>query len=116
MQGCISDDHPLCLGPIGVHGLYTANWAMQHCDLLIAIGCRFDERAACKSIDLWPSPRPVVHVDIAPQASMSGSPKNPISCSVVADAADFVGVLLQHLYGFIDERRRTLSSKWRVIV
>ncbi|WIA37376.1 hypothetical protein OEZ86_014303 [Tetradesmus obliquus] len=111
-KGCISDDHELCLGPIGVHGLHTANTAVARCDLLLALGCRFDERSACKAFELWDSPRHVVHVDLAPQKAMSGSPKNVIGCGVEADCEDFVGVLLQHLYGFIEERRAkyTLST------
>jgi thiamine pyrophosphate-dependent acetolactate synthase large subunit-like protein len=111
VQGCISDDHELCLGPIGVHGLHTANTAVGRCDLLLALGCRFDERSACKAFELWDSPRPVVHVDIAPQQQMSGSPKNVISCAVEADCEDFVGVLLQHLYGFIEERRHKFTGE-----
>jgi TPP-dependent trihydroxycyclohexane-1,2-dione (THcHDO) dehydratase len=113
-QGCISDDHELCLGPIGVHGLFTANTAVARCDLLLALGCRFDERCACKAFEMWDSPRPVVHVDIAPQQRMSGSPKNTISCSVEADCEDFVGVLLQHLYGFIEDRRNKFTGAWNV--
>jgi len=113
MQGCISDDHPLCLGPIGVHGLFTANTAVSQCDLVLALGCRFDERAACKAFDAWQAPRTVVHVDIRPQTAMSGSPKNTIACSVNADIEDFVGVLLQHLYGLLEERCKTLSSELR---
>jgi thiamine pyrophosphate-dependent acetolactate synthase large subunit-like protein len=94
-----------------VHGLHTANTAVARCDLLLALGCRFDERAACKAFELWDSPRPVVHVDLAPQKAMSGSPKNMISCAVEADCEDFVGVLLQHLYGFIEERRHKFTSE-----
>lgn len=57
------------------------------------------------------APRKVVHVDIRPQPSMSGSPKNPIGVGVVADVGDFVGVLLQYLYGLLEERARTLSGE-----
>jgi thiamine pyrophosphate-dependent acetolactate synthase large subunit-like protein len=109
-QGCISDDHPLCLGPLGVHGLFTANSAINQCDTVLALGCRFDERAACKSFDLWQTPRAVIHVDIRPQEVMSGSPKNAITCSVAANVEDFVGVLLQHLYGLLEERSKTLPG------
>jgi hypothetical protein len=42
---------------------------------------------------------------------MSGSPKNPIGVGVVADVGDFVGVLLQYLYGLLEERARTLSGE-----
>lgn len=41
---------------------------------------------------------------------MSGSHKNPIICSVVANVEDFVGVLLTHLYGLLEERSKTLSG------
>lgn len=114
-QGCISDDHPLCLGTIGVHGLFTANTAINQCDTVLALGTRFDERAACKSFELWQTPRTVIHVDIRPQEVMSGSHKNRITCSVVANVEDFVGVLLQHLYGLLEERNKTLSGKVFVI-
>lgn len=67
LQGCISDDHPLCLGPIGVHGLYTANTAIAECDMVLALGTRFDERSTTKSFENWKEPRVVVHVDITPQ-------------------------------------------------
>ena len=52
-----------------------------------------------------------IHVDIVKQEKMSGSSKgHPISLSVAADVQDFVGALLQHLYGLIDEHR--LSSEY----
>lgn len=41
---------------------------------------------------------------------MSGSHKNSITCSVVANVEDFVGVLLTHLYGLLEERSKTLSG------
>lgn len=41
---------------------------------------------------------------------MSGSHKNTITCSVVANVEDFVGVLLTHLYGLLEERSKTLSG------
>jgi hypothetical protein len=41
---------------------------------------------------------------------MSGSHKNTITCRVVANVEDFVGVLLTHLYGLLEERSKTLSG------
>jgi thiamine pyrophosphate-dependent acetolactate synthase large subunit-like protein len=83
--------------------------------MLLALGCRFDERAACKSFELWSSPRTVVHVDICPQSVMSGSPKNGVTCSVNAYVEDFVGLLLQHLYGLLEERSKTLSGHYLIV-
>ncbi|MGB9936771.1 MAG: thiamine pyrophosphate-binding protein [Methanobacterium sp.] len=43
-RGVLPEDHPLCLGMIGLRGTTAANFAGKNCDLLIAIGCRFSER------------------------------------------------------------------------
>ena len=43
-RGVLSENHPLCLGMIGLRGTTAANYAGKNCDLLIAIGCRFSER------------------------------------------------------------------------
>ncbi len=43
-RGVLSEDHPLCLGMIGLRGTTAANFAGKNCDLLIALGCRFSER------------------------------------------------------------------------
>ncbi len=43
-RGVLPEDHPLCLGMMGLRGTTAANFAGKNCDLLIAIGCRFSER------------------------------------------------------------------------
>lgn len=43
-RGVLPENHPLCLGMIGLRGTTAANYAGKNCDLLIAIGCRFSER------------------------------------------------------------------------
>jgi len=43
-RGVLPEDHPLCLGMIGLRGTTAANFAGNNCDLLIALGCRFSER------------------------------------------------------------------------
>ncbi|HEX3014393.1 MAG TPA: thiamine pyrophosphate-binding protein [Methanobacterium sp.] len=43
-RGVLPEDHPLCLGMIGLRGTTAANFAGKNCDLLIALGCRFSER------------------------------------------------------------------------
>ncbi len=64
-RGCFPDDHPLCLGMPGMHGNYTAVTAMQRCDLLIALGTRFDDRVTGK-VSAFAQGAKVIHVDIDP--------------------------------------------------
>lgn len=63
--GAIPGDHPLNLGMLGMHGTEYANFAVTECDLLIAIGARFDDRVTGK-IDTFASHAKVVHIDIDP--------------------------------------------------
>ena len=55
----------LCLGMLGMHGSRAANEAVQQCDLLIAVGARFDDRATGKSDTFAPNAR-IIHLDIDP--------------------------------------------------
>jgi acetolactate synthase I/II/III large subunit len=64
-KGAFPDSHPLCLGLPGMHGSKFANWAMNRCDLLIAIGARFDDRVTGK-LDAFAPGAKVVHLDIDP--------------------------------------------------
>ena len=63
--GCIPCDHPLNLGMLGMHGTEYANFAVTECDLLIAIGARFDDRVTGK-IDTFAPHAKVIHIDIDP--------------------------------------------------
>ncbi|MDR7049842.1 acetolactate synthase-1/2/3 large subunit [Duganella sp. 3397] len=56
------------LGMPGMHGTYEANMAMQHCDVLIAIGARFDDRVIGNPKHFASSPRKIIHVDIDPSS------------------------------------------------
>jgi acetolactate synthase-1/2/3 large subunit len=64
-RGAFPDSHPLCLGMPGMHGNYTAVTSMQKCDLLIALGSRFDDRVTGKVSAFAPDAK-VIHVDIDP--------------------------------------------------
>jgi acetolactate synthase I/II/III large subunit len=61
--GALPADHPLNLGMIGMHGSRASNIAVQTCDLLFAVGARFDDRATGKLAEFAPHAR-VVHLDI----------------------------------------------------
>jgi len=63
--GCIPCDHPLNLGMLGMHGTVYANYAVTECDLLIALGVRFDDRVTGKVPTFAPHAQ-IIHVDIDP--------------------------------------------------
>jgi len=58
------------LGMLGMHGTLEANFAMQHCDVLLAVGARFDDRVIGNVAHFTSVPRKIIHIDIDP-ASIS---------------------------------------------
>ena len=57
---------PQFVGMLGMHGTYEANMAMQHSDVLIAIGARFDDRVIGNTAHFASHPRKIIHIDIDP--------------------------------------------------
>ncbi len=58
---------PLFLGMLGMHGTYEANLAMHHCDVLIAVGARFDDRVTGNVAKFCPRAK-IIHVDVDPSS------------------------------------------------
>jgi acetolactate synthase-1/2/3 large subunit len=56
------------VGMLGMHGTYEANMAMQHCDVLLAIGARFDDRVIGNPAHFFEEPRSIIHIDIDPSS------------------------------------------------
>ncbi|MEQ4454358.1 acetolactate synthase 2 catalytic subunit [Kosakonia sp. YIM B13605] len=67
--GAVEADYAYYLGMLGMHGTKAANFAVQECDLLIAVGARFDDRVTGKQNTFAPNAK-VIHMDIDP-AEMS---------------------------------------------
>jgi acetolactate synthase I/II/III large subunit len=63
--GSFPESHALSYGMLGMHGMVYANWAVDACDLIIAIGMRFDDRATSRVSDFAPNAR-IIHIDIDP--------------------------------------------------
>ncbi|MDE2442530.1 MAG: acetolactate synthase large subunit, partial [Betaproteobacteria bacterium] len=63
--GAMPVDHELSLGMLGMHGARYANLALDECDLLIAVGARFDDRATGKVAAFCPQAK-IIHIDIDP--------------------------------------------------
>ncbi|MGK7916727.1 MAG: biosynthetic-type acetolactate synthase large subunit [Prochloraceae cyanobacterium] len=76
--GAFEEHHPLSLGMLGMHGTAYANFAVSECDLLIAIGSRFDDRVTGK-LDEFASRAKVIHIDIDPaEVGKNRAPEVPI--------------------------------------
>ncbi len=62
---CFPENHALSMGMLGMHGMAYANMAVDHSDLIIAIGMRFDDRATGKLSGFAPHAQ-VIHIDVDP--------------------------------------------------
>jgi len=88
--------NPLFLGMLGMHGTFRANMAVTHCDLLIAIGARFDDRVTGKIEAFSPNSKKI-HIDIDP-TSISKNVR--VDIPIVGDAKNVIRSLLK----FLDEQ------------
>jgi acetolactate synthase-1/2/3 large subunit len=66
--GAYPGTDPLSLGMLGMHGTYEANMAMQNCDVLIAIGARFDDRVISVPSKFTAVPKKIIHIDVDPSS------------------------------------------------
>jgi acetolactate synthase-1/2/3 large subunit len=100
------------VGMLGMHGTYEANMAMHHCDVLIAIGARFDDRVTGNIEKFCPTAK-VVHVDIDP-ASISKNVK--VDVPIVGPVAQVLEDMLEMLR--LEKRKpnqEALSNWWKQI-
>ena len=89
-KGAMSEDHPLHLGMLGMHGTAYANKAVMNCDLIFSIGARWDDRIVGKLSEFCPG-APKLHLDIDP--AEFGKIVQP-EVSMVGDARRGVEALL----------------------
>jgi acetolactate synthase I/II/III large subunit len=77
-KGAFDESHPLSVGMLGMHGTAYANFAVSECDLLIAVGARFDDRVTGK-LDQFACHAQVIHIDIDPaEVGKNRTPQVPI--------------------------------------
>lgn len=105
------------LGMPGMHGTYEANMAMQHCDVLLAVGARFDDRVIGNPKHFAQNPHKIIHVDIDPS---SISKRVKVDVPIVGD----VRIGLQDLLATIEDlsaahpgksNAKALQEWWREI-
>ncbi|MCF8150136.1 MAG: acetolactate synthase 3 catalytic subunit [Burkholderiaceae bacterium] len=82
------------LGMLGMHGTYEANMAMQNCDVLIAVGARFDDRVIGNPEHFAEVPRKIIHIDIDPS---SISKRVRVDVPIVGNLPDVLDELQKHL-------------------
>jgi acetolactate synthase-1/2/3 large subunit len=91
--GSIPCDHPLNLGMLGMHGTEYANFAITECDLLLAIGARFDDRVTGKVSTFAPHAK-IIHIDVDP--AEIGKNK-AVDVPIVGDAKSVLGAMLHRV-------------------
>ncbi len=79
------------VGMLGMHGTYEANMAMQNCDVLLAVGARFDDRVIGNVAHFGSVPRKIIHIDIDPA---SISKRVQVDVPIVGDVGQVLGELL----------------------
>jgi acetolactate synthase-1/2/3 large subunit len=98
------------LGMLGMHGTYEANMAMQHCDVLLAIGARFDDRVIGNPAHFAQNPRKIIHIDIDPS---SISKRVKVDVPIVGHVPDVLEELLKQLRAV--PAREDISAWWKQI-
>ncbi len=83
-RGAFPDRHPLSLNMPGMHGTAYANWAIRDCDLLIAVGVRFDDRVT-GNLSKFATNAKVIHVEVDPAEIHKN---RHADVSILADAKD----------------------------
>lgn len=97
------------VGMLGMHGTYEANMAMQHCDVLLAIGARFDDRVIGNVAHFAQVPRKIIHIDIDPS---SIAKRVKVDLPIVGDVKLTVEELLQVLRGTKQKPDAAALADW----
>src|SRR5260221_11583356 len=92
-KGAIDETHSLSMGMLGMHGTAYANHAVNNCDLLIAVGARFDDRVT-GNVDKFATGAKIVHIDIDP--AEIGKVMQP-DVPIVGDVKTILTELLKHV-------------------
>ncbi|HSD36730.1 MAG TPA: acetolactate synthase 3 catalytic subunit [Rhodocyclaceae bacterium] len=99
------------VGMLGMHGTYEANMSMHYCDVLLAVGARFDDRVIGDPKHFQAEPRKIIHVDIDPS---SISKRVKVDVPIVGDVKE----VLEELLRLIEAEKpnpENASAWWRQI-
>jgi acetolactate synthase-1/2/3 large subunit len=106
--GAIPASNPNFLGMLGMHGTYESNMAMHDCDVMFAVGARFDDRVTGELSRFAPDAR-IIQIDIDP----SSIGKNvSVEVPIVGDCDMVLSQMLEQLQGRINEIDRSAVDQW----
>lgn len=97
------------LGMLGMHGTYEANMAMQYCDVLVAVGARFDDRVIGNPKHFSNENRKIIHIDIDPS---SISKRVKVDVPIVGDVLDVLKELIKLLKAGKEKPDQTALKEW----
>lgn len=97
------------VGMLGMHGTYEANMGMQNCDVLLAVGARFDDRVIGNVEHFGSVPRKIIHIDIDPA---SISKRVQVDVPIVGDVANVLGDLLAVLHSSKQKPEASALASW----
>ena len=106
--GAFPASDPLSLGMLGMHGTYEANMGMHHCDVLIAIGARFDDRVTGALEKFCPDAK-IIHIDVDP-ASISKNVK--VDVPIVGEVAQVLDAINALLAKASEQTNKAAIEKW----
>jgi acetolactate synthase-1/2/3 large subunit len=110
--GAFPGTHKQNLGMLGMHGTYEANMAMQHCDVLLALGARFDDRVIGNPAHFGSVPRKIIHVDIDPSVI---SKRVKVDIPIVGNLVDVLTEMSQVFEQQTDYHPAVLTKWWQQI-
>ncbi len=97
------------IGMLGMHGTYEANMAMQYCDVLIAVGARFDDRVIGNPKHFSNENRKIIHIDIDPS---SISKRVKVDIPIVGNVPDVLKELIRLLKSAKEESDQNALREW----
>ena len=101
------------VGMPGMHGTYEANMAMQHCDVLLAIGARFDDRVIGNPRHFAQNARKIIHIDIDPS---SISKRVRVDVPIVGNVKDVLQDLIaQYELARADTKPASIEKWWQQV-
>jgi acetolactate synthase I/II/III large subunit len=100
---------PQFLGMLGMHGTYEANMAMQHCDVLLAVGARFDDRVIGNPKHFFDAERKIIHIDIDPS---SISKRVKVDVPIVGNVKEVLREFVSLLSGTREKPDQNALKAW----
>ena len=97
------------VGMLGMHGTYEANMAMQHCDVLVAVGARFDDRVIGNPKHFSNEDRKIIHIDIDPS---SISKRVKVDIPIVGNVSDVLDELIKLIRARKEKPDRVALDAW----